>query len=101
MTSILVSLEGRLSKEENNVEVLNLLYRVFYTISTAMRFEPANAKFFHHEICMTSFCDTLRLLGCFSASMVNTIPDSNYNPTDLSLQDAFHEIFVGNIFNPV
>ncbi|XP_063865461.1 WD repeat and FYVE domain-containing protein 3-like isoform X1 [Scylla paramamosain] len=47
--------------------ILTLLLNVFNTLTTAMRYEPANAKFFHQEICYTSFCDTLRLLGCFQA----------------------------------
>lgn len=64
--SVLVSLEGRLgSRPADNTEpcndvsqkpardespLLTLLHVVFQTISTAMRFEPANAKFFHHEV---------------------------------------------------
>jgi hypothetical protein len=31
-------------------QVLNLLHMVFNTVSVAMRFEPANAKFFHQEV---------------------------------------------------
>lgn len=51
MTSVLVSLEGKLGGEEKpNRQLLTLLYMVFHTISTAMRFEPANAKFFYHEV---------------------------------------------------
>lgn len=51
VTSVLVSLEGKL-KGEGMVDrdMLQLIHIVFYTISTAMRFEPANAKFFHHEV---------------------------------------------------
>lgn len=51
MTSVLVSLEGKLGGEEKaSRQLLTLLYMVFHTISTAMRFEPANAKFFYHEV---------------------------------------------------
>ena len=66
MMSVLVSLEGQLGTQRSeNIEpcndiikrtpqeeaqLLTLLHVVFHTISTAMRFEPANAKFFHHEV---------------------------------------------------
>lgn len=51
VTSVLVSLEGKLCEgEKMNKELITLLYVVFHTISTAMRFEPANAKFFFHEV---------------------------------------------------
>lgn len=101
VTSVLVCLEGCLSKEEKNPEVLNLLYMVFYTISTAMRFEPANAKFFYHEICRTSLCDTLRLLGCFTVDKVEKIGECDSEMPDLCLQDVFHGFFIGNTLNPV
>lgn len=101
VTSVLVCLEGCLRQEEKNPEVLNLLYMVFYTISTAMRFEPANAKFFYHEICRTSLCDTLRLLGCFTAEKVEKIGECESELPDLSLQDVFHGFFVGSTLNPV
>lgn len=66
MMSVLVSLEGQLGiqRSENTepcndiikrtpqeeAQLLTLLHVVFHTISTAMRFEPANAKFFYHEV---------------------------------------------------
>lgn len=55
--SVLVSMEGCL--KENPVppwdsvplsQTLSLLHTVFNTITVAMRFEPANAKFFHLEV---------------------------------------------------
>lgn len=62
--SVLVSLENMLSptgdepcneppnqrSPEDETQLLTLLYIVFQTVSTAMRFEPANAKFFHQEV---------------------------------------------------
>lgn len=100
VTSVLVCLEGRLSSEERNSDVLHLLYIVFYTISTAMRFEPANAKFFHHEICRTSLGDTLRLLGCFTVAKIDRIGECDGDVSQLSLQDVFHGFFIGNSLNP-
>lgn len=140
MMSVLVSLEGQLGAQRSeNVEPCNdlvqrtmqdesqlliLLYVVFHTISTAMRFEPANAKFFHHEvrgsratlitsssifvqeitsglsaqICQSSLCDTLRLLGCFSTQTklieMDMIPTMNYHNMLVSL-------FTGSVLEPV
>lgn len=55
--SVLVSMEGCLADptpaEWQNVapnQLLSLLHLVFNTITVAMRFEPANAKFFHQEV---------------------------------------------------
>jgi hypothetical protein len=66
VTSVLVSLESQLGPQraeksepcndvvqrtmQDESQLLTLLHMVFYTISTAMRFEPANAKYFHHEV---------------------------------------------------
>lgn len=55
--SVLVSMEGCLSEKPSppwdkiqNTQVLHLLHMVFNTVTVAMRFEPANAKFFHNEV---------------------------------------------------
>jgi hypothetical protein len=94
VTSVLVSLDGKLnensdmckeftnstkdeeitsdSNQQQKVkldELLQLLNIICHCLVTAMRFEPANAKFFHHEICNTSLCDTLRLLGWFTSEL--------------------------------
>lgn len=64
VTSVFVSLDGKLSdahgvkpSTEDDKELrlydenlLQLLLVVFQTLATAMRFEPANAKFFHQEV---------------------------------------------------
>lgn len=111
MMSVLVSLEGQLGPEiENNdfsgtikrssqdeSQLLTLLHVVFHTISTAMRFEPANAKFFHHEICQSSLCDTLRLLGCFTTR-------TKLFETDVATTHNYHNIllalFTGSTLEP-
>ncbi|XP_043249922.1 WD repeat and FYVE domain-containing protein 3 isoform X1 [Colletes gigas] len=112
--SVLVSLEGQLGTQrsegiepcndvikrtpQEEAQLLTLLHVVFHTISTAMRFEPANAKFFHHEICQSSLCDTLRLLGCFSTQTklteIDLIPTANYHNMLLLL-------FTGSVLEPV
>nr|XP_008195320.1 PREDICTED: WD repeat and FYVE domain-containing protein 3 isoform X2 [Tribolium castaneum] len=99
VTSVLVALEGKLRQKETNPEVLTLLQLVFHTISTAMRFEPANAKFFYHEICKTSLCDTLRLLGCFT-DKVDVIKECDSEAPSNDLQDVYHKLFVGSVTNP-
>lgn len=55
--SVLVSMEGCLSDNPQTPwdvipkeEIFELLHMVFSSITVAMRFEPANAKFFHQEV---------------------------------------------------
>ena len=112
--SVLVSLEGQLGSHpprttnepcndaaqrcpQDEAQLLTLLHVVFHTISTAMRFEPANAKFFHLEICQSSLCDTLRLLGCFSSNTKllesHVVPSVNYHAPFLGL-------FTGSVLEP-
>lgn len=100
VTSVLVALEGRLTSSDISTDNLALLHTVFHTISTATRFEPANAKFFYHEICLTSLCDTIRLLGCFATKKVEALQDTNDDFPSPKIQDAFHDLFVGNPLYP-
>lgn len=100
VTSVLVALEGRLTENEPDPAVLGLLYIVFHTISTAMRFEPANAKFFHHDICMTSLCDTLRLLGCFSPLKIPCLSESDMEIPSSTIQAAYNNLFTGYVLEP-
>lgn len=100
VTNIIVSLEEQLARESVNLEILHLLFLIFHTICTAMRFEPANAKLFYHEICTTSLCDTIRLLGCFSAEKICALYDSNLIAPSSKSQDVFHNLFIGNVVNP-
>lgn len=80
--------------------LLQLLMTVFQTLATAMRFEPANAKFFHQEICTTSFCDTLRLLGCFG-NAAELKEERGEGLNDLhDLIEAFHRLFLGSSVKP-
>ncbi|XP_054166813.1 WD repeat and FYVE domain-containing protein 3-like [Oppia nitens] len=69
--SVLVHMEGCLDcKTWNNIEpkkIWNLLRCVFASLTTAMRYEPANARFFAQEICASSLTDSIRLLGCFTS----------------------------------
>lgn len=100
VTSVLVALEGKLTQRDVASEVLFLLQLIFQTISTAMRFEPANAKFFYHEICKTSLCDSLRLLGCFTSEKIDSLEECDSEPCNGDLQDIFHKLFIGSITNP-
>lgn len=109
LTSVFVSLDGKLCDEPlANVEpdaqlitqddLILLLQIVCQTLATAMRFEPANAKFFHQEICTASLCDTLRLLGCFGSATELHDFKSEYK-NDSAMQKYFHEVFAGDILN--
>jgi WD repeat and FYVE domain-containing protein 3 len=113
VTSVFVSLDGKLSDnsdivmsgetaEERKIllkDLLNLLNIVFQTLATSMRFEPANAKFFAQEICSTSFCDTLRLLGCFSN---RTEFSEGPQSTDIfeNIDGYYQNTFTGSLMKP-
>lgn len=45
------SIIGLLNFSVRRVDVLSMLKTVFSTITVAMRYEPANAKFFETEVC--------------------------------------------------
>ncbi|XP_065351177.1 WD repeat and FYVE domain-containing protein 3 [Cloeon dipterum] len=105
--SVLVSMEGSLQNQLTDFwkgikvsEVLSLLHLVFNTVSVAMRFEPANAKFFQQEICFSTLCDSIRLLGCFSSQ--KTIPEMTKElpPASQKDENTFQKIFTGNVLNP-
>lgn len=113
VTSVFVSLDGKLSDSSDIVmsdeslderkiqlkDLLHLMNIVFQTLATAMRFEPANAKFFAQEICSTSFCDTLRLLGCFSNKSIFG-ESSRSMDTFESIDGYYQSIFTGSLMNP-
>nr|CAI5817565.1 unnamed protein product [Callosobruchus analis] len=100
VTSVLIVLEGKLSRKIDDPKILTLLNLVFQTICTAMRFEPANAKFFYHEICKTSLCDTLRLLGCFTPQKIPTISEIDFDSPLNNYHGMFQSIFIGSVTNP-
>ncbi|GAB6019627.1 hypothetical protein CHUAL_001189 [Chamberlinius hualienensis] len=94
--SCLVSMEGCLMHPPktpwDTVDislVLTLLKTAFNTITVAMRFEPANAKFFAQEICYSSLTDAIRLLGCFSNELVL----NKIEPFPLQEEESIHSIF--------
>lgn len=104
VTSVFISLDGKLSDEMTNdngeqiKNILHLLHLACQTLSTAMRFEPANAKFFQHEICNTSLCNTLRLLGCFSS--MTELNDNRCFTANESAKHYFHSLFMSNPLQP-
>ena len=100
--SVLVSLEGSLAEEDpkreqwksvDSAAVFYLLQSVFTCLAVAMRFEPANAKFFQVEMnCGSSMAETVKLLGCFSAE--KTLPEATKKTkeqNDRLLKDLFHD----------
>ena len=51
------------------------------------------------QICLTSLCDTLRLLGCFSQ---NTELEDSEDIFSISREEnTFHNLFSGNVMEPV
>ncbi|KAH8413938.1 hypothetical protein KR009_000634 [Drosophila setifemur] len=101
LTSVFVSLDGTMVQphpEISQQDLILLLQIVCQTLATAMRFEPANAKFFHLEISSSSLSDTLRLLGCFGESSALQDFTGVYVPQE-SLLKYYHEIFSGDILS--
>uniref|UniRef100_T1GN58 Alfy-like armadillo-like repeat domain-containing protein n=1 Tax=Megaselia scalaris TaxID=36166 RepID=T1GN58_MEGSC len=102
LTSVFVSLDGKLNDSENGDitqhDLILLLQIVCQTLGTAMRFEPANAKFFHQEICTASLCETLRLLGCFGTNLEITNTCENFE-NNIEYQKYFHEVFSEDILS--
>lgn len=101
VTSVLVSLEGRLGEDfcnpEDMEQVLTVLHTVFNTLTVAMRFEPANAKFFYQEICTSSLCDSLRLLGCFTSQKSLQDCDETLFAKE---ENTFYNLFISNVLEP-
>lgn len=113
VTSVFVSLDGKLSDSSDVImhgdssdekkillkDLLQLLNIVFQTLATSMRFEPANAKFFSQEICSTSLCDTLRLLGCFTNRTAFTDTIQSIETFD-KIDGYYQNIFTGSLTSP-
>ena len=97
LMSVLVGLEGSLSSPCSPVwkgverrSVVGLLHQIFATLATAMRYEPANAKFFYQEIAQASLAQALRLLGCFSQE--SGLQQITKGP-EQELLDSFQTVF--------
>ncbi|CAL1540511.1 unnamed protein product, partial [Lymnaea stagnalis] len=97
--SVLVSMEGCLSDPPKSPwdtvekkDVLMMLKTVFSTLTVAMRYEPANAKFFASEVRYDSLTEAVRLLGCFSNTVdIPAAPDSMVTSESL---EHFGAVFV-------
>ncbi|KAK7508020.1 hypothetical protein BaRGS_00000985, partial [Batillaria attramentaria] len=99
--SVLVSMEGALEDPPkspwNSVQrkdVLQMLHTVFSTLTVAMRYEPANAKFFSTEVRYDSLTEAVRLLGCFSGTVDLPAAVEDCSPeAESDLYDSFSELF--------
>ena len=98
LMSVLVGMEGSLAVPSPSTwaaadrrAVFSLLHQTFATFATAMRYEPANAKFFYQEIAQASLAQALKMLGCFSSEsgLRHLI-----KPPDQELLDRLHAVFV-------
>ncbi|KAL4240237.1 WD repeat and FYVE domain-containing protein 3 [Mactra antiquata] len=99
--SVLVIMEGCLADppkqpwdKVSRLEVLTMLKTVFSTLTVAMRYEPANAKFFATDVRYDSLTEAVRLLGCFSCVSDVIALDDNYDSSTLNDgYQIFEEIF--------
>ena len=105
IVSILLSLDETLGiKDDENDEllekVLTLIRQVFNCLTTSMRFEPANAKYFQVEIANgVMLLEAVQLLGCFyyntdeiSTTTYNILQDKNVIPENNDIE-LFERIF--------
>ncbi|XP_043246907.1 WD repeat and FYVE domain-containing protein 3-like, partial [Amphibalanus amphitrite] len=99
--AVLVSLEGCMAETPEppwdsvpRQTMLSLVHGAFNTLTMAMRYEPANAKFFQLEICSTSLLDTVRLLGCFGGGYQLAPIDFSYEHTE---EHTFQSIFASDV----
>ncbi len=101
--SVFLSMDQSLSCDNDNdakstddiQNALNLLRCLFVCLTAAMRYEPANAKYFHVEIAEgNNFIEAIQLLGCFSNAEQNRTlaEDLTEYPGD-KITEAFREIF--------
>ncbi|XP_023930684.1 WD repeat and FYVE domain-containing protein 3 [Lingula anatina] len=95
--SVLVSMEGCLAEPPKSPwetaerkDVLTLLKLVFSVLTVAMRYEPANAKFFATDVQYSSLTNAVRLLGCFSSQKFLEKPAANMTPSEVQ---PFEEFF--------
>lgn len=77
--------------------VWDILRCIFATLMTAMRFEPANAKYFSQEICFPSLTDSLRLLGCFSDTPWSFKQDDDDDGSIDKYEALFHQVNLGEV----
>ncbi|GFN82004.1 WD repeat and fyve domain-containing protein 3, partial [Plakobranchus ocellatus] len=96
--SVLVSMEGCLSEPPKapwnavgRKDILLMLKTVFSTLTVAMRYEPANAKFFATEVRYDSLTEAVRLLGCFSDTV--DIPAATDGLTSSDALEHFAAVF--------
>ena len=73
------------------VEIPRLLHLIFITLCVAMRYEPANAKFFQQVISGPSLCDTIRLLGWFDQRRTFDEPEGVADNSQQQGQ-GFHQV---------
>lgn len=101
LVSVLLSLDRSLSSLRPDCEaVLTLLRSVFYCLTVAMRYEPANARYFEVEIATAgnNLVEAIQLLGCFSTLPQHSIlhSDLNSSPNE-SLVELFRKVFSSDL----
>ena len=102
LMSVLVGMEGSLAtpaispwSASDRLTIHALLHQTFATLATAMRYEPANAKFFYQEIAQASLAQALRMLGCFSPSSLSLLKLSK--PPEQEVMDKLQSIFLADL----
>ncbi|XP_053688917.1 WD repeat and FYVE domain-containing protein 3 isoform X2 [Sabethes cyaneus] len=100
LINTLGDLKGKFSHPVDITVTQQYLYLLGFTcqaLTTAMRFEPANAKFFLHELCYNVFYDAIRALGCFSSTTILKECDVLPVSSDTVTIDCYSRLFAQDI----
>ncbi len=100
MSKLHSSFEDKTEEETKVVPILYQLQSVFNCFTVAMRFEPANAKYFQVEIASgNSLLEAIHFIGCFSSQMEHKVvaKDMPESSTEESSMDIFKQSFSSDI----
>ncbi|XP_058177691.1 WD repeat and FYVE domain-containing protein 3 [Anopheles ziemanni] len=115
VVNVLDMLRGQFNDRQSNYpsskDHIRLFRVVCQTLNAAMRFEPANAKYFQNEIANTLFYQAIQDLGCFSKNEYinsyergtgNTVTTGDGPDTwavDHNLVETYSKVFKADIRN--
>ncbi|XP_055626947.1 WD repeat and FYVE domain-containing protein 3 isoform X3 [Toxorhynchites rutilus septentrionalis] len=93
----LEALEGSLTENTEHSKLqqhMLLVYIICQVLTTAMRFEPANARYFDQELCSNTFFDAIKQLGCFGSTSVRK-DESFCNMENIkTMNESFNQLFM-------
>uniref|UniRef100_A0A4Y0BJI3 DUF4704 domain-containing protein n=1 Tax=Anopheles funestus TaxID=62324 RepID=A0A4Y0BJI3_ANOFN len=100
VVNVLDLLKNRFGQRQSSDGPSKIHVRLFLvvcqTLSAAMRFEPANAKYFQNEVANTLFLEAIREMGCFSRNewIIKCSSDLYYETTNENFQQSQQDFSV-------